>query len=117
VRQGDPLSSLIFVLAADLLQAILNKAMSQQLLSPPISRAACLDFPVIQYANDTLVIMKANASELICLKSILQTFTDSTGLKVNFNKSWMMPINISEDRLTHFASTLFCKKYNYLSPT
>jgi retron-type reverse transcriptase len=71
VRQGDPLSPLIFVLAADLLQAILNKAMSQQLLSPPISRAACPDFPVIQYADDTLVIMKANASELICLKSIL----------------------------------------------
>jgi hypothetical protein len=60
VRQGDPLSPLIFVLAADLLQAILNKAMNQQLISPPISRAACPEFPVIQYADDTLVVMRAN---------------------------------------------------------
>jgi hypothetical protein len=110
VRQGDPLSPLIFVLAADLLQAILNKAMNQHLIFPPINRAACPDFPVIQYADDTLVVMRANSSELICLKAILHSFTESTGLKVNFNKSCMMPINMDELRLEHFANTLSCKK-------
>jgi hypothetical protein len=32
VRQGDPLSPLLFVLAADLLQGVLNKAMSQGII-------------------------------------------------------------------------------------
>lgn len=36
VRQGDPLSPLIFVLAADLLQAAINDAMNKQLMKCPI---------------------------------------------------------------------------------
>ena len=36
VRQGDPLSPLIFVLAADLLQSVINKAMSMGLLHAPL---------------------------------------------------------------------------------
>jgi retron-type reverse transcriptase len=55
VRQGDPLSPLLFVLAADLLQTILNKAMLQGLLEPPLHCPLCPDFPIIKYADDTLI--------------------------------------------------------------
>jgi hypothetical protein len=64
VRQGDPLSPLLFALAADLLQIILNSAMRLGLLTPPLNIQACPDFLVIQYANDTLIILKADASQL-----------------------------------------------------
>jgi len=43
VRQGDPLSPLLFVLAADLLQSIINKATQRGHLRLPIS-APTLDF-------------------------------------------------------------------------
>jgi hypothetical protein len=52
------------VLAVDLLQTILNKAMMQVLLEPPLHCPLCPDFPVIQYADDTLIVMKANAAQL-----------------------------------------------------
>jgi hypothetical protein len=109
VRQGDPLSPLLFVLAADFLQSLLNKAMSQDILKPPLQCPACPDFPVIQYADDTLVIMQADAPQLVCLKAILNTFAASTGLKVNYSKSCIMPINLEESRLLHFANTFSCK--------
>jgi hypothetical protein len=62
VRQGDPLSPLLFVLAADFLQTILNKAMHSGVMTPPLPRNVNPDFPVIQYADDTLIVIKANAT-------------------------------------------------------
>lgn len=108
VRQGDPLSPLIFVLAADLLQSILNKAMRLGIISPPLQINSCPDFPVIQYTDDTLVLLQGNAKQLICLKALLNTFALATGLKVNYGKSIMVPINIEEERVQIFTNTLQC---------
>ena len=98
VRQGDTLSFLLFVLAADLLQSVLNKAMAHGLLSAPLEVPSCRDFPVIQYADDTLLVMQPKSIQLLCLKALLQTFATSTGLKVNFHKSLLVPLNIAEER-------------------
>jgi hypothetical protein len=82
VRLGDPLSPLLFVLAADLLQSIINKAMSNGLLRLPIEVVYTRDFPIIQYADDTLLIMEACLKQLLTLKAILNMFVDSTCLKL-----------------------------------
>ena len=58
VKQGDPLSSLLFVLAAELLQYVINNAYQQGHLTLPIPTASN-DFPVIQYADDTIIVMRA----------------------------------------------------------
>jgi hypothetical protein len=50
------------VLAADLLQSLLNKAMEQGNLSAPLSYGSCPYFPVIQYADDTLIILPGDAN-------------------------------------------------------
>jgi hypothetical protein len=71
VRQGDPLSPLLFVLAADLLQCIVNKAHIEGLLSMPITADPSNDYPIIQYADDTILVMKASQRELFCLKGLL----------------------------------------------
>jgi len=108
VRQGDPLSPLLFVLGADLLQSIINKAKHLDLLELPIPLRHTSDFPIVQYADDTLIVMKACSRQLWTLKALLHTFGESTGLKVNYSKSVMVPINTSQAKLDHLARTFNC---------
>jgi hypothetical protein len=98
VRQGDPLSPLLFVLVVDFLQTLLNKAKDQNLLQLPIPLNFTSDFLVIQYVDDTLIIMEACARPLVFLRNLLQTFASSSGLKVNYSKSMMVPINVEDHK-------------------
>jgi hypothetical protein len=72
VRQGDHISPLLFVLAADLLLSILNKAKNLGVLHLPIPLSFSINFPVIHYVDDTLIIMEGmpNSSSSSNLSSI-----------------------------------------------
>jgi hypothetical protein len=107
VRQGDPLSHLLFVLAADFLQTILNAVKQQGILSLPVDLPHDQDFPILQYADDTLIFMQGDARQLF-LKAILNSFADSTGLKVNYAKFMMVHVNVSELKLNNLANTFGC---------
>jgi hypothetical protein len=113
VRQGDPYSPLIFVLAADLLQSILNKSMRLNQITAPLQVNTCPHFPIVQYADDTLVVMQADSRQLFCLKALLNTFATATGLKVNYGKSIMVPMNIAEDMVEIFTNTLQCARGHF----
>jgi hypothetical protein len=65
VRQGYPLSPLLFVLAADLLQSIINKAKENGILRLPIDVGYSVDFPIVEYADDTLMIMEASSQQIL----------------------------------------------------
>lgn len=62
----------------------------------------------MQYANDTLPFVKADAQQLFFLKGLFRSFADSTGLKINFTKTSLVPINVSQERTLHLAQTFGC---------
>jgi hypothetical protein len=64
------------------------------ILQLPIPANDQAGFPVIQYADDTIVLMKAYQRQSLCLKAILETFAQSTGLRVNYSRSGMVPLNM-----------------------
>jgi len=110
VRQGDPLSPLLFVLATDFLQTILNHARASGQLSLPLNLLSDHDFLILQYADDTLIFMKGDLPQLTHLKQLLADFAEASGLRVNFEKSMMVPINIDDAKLNSLASSFGCSK-------
>jgi hypothetical protein len=102
VRQGDPISPLFYLCGSDLLQSVVNDLVLQGVVHRPIETND-LDFPIIQYANDTLLIVPADSAQIIELKETLVKFSKSTGLKINFHKSQMLPINVFDELLQSLA--------------
>ena len=72
VRQGDPLSPILYVLVGELLQYVINRAWQDGDIGLPIDNSYGLDYPVIQYAYDTLRIMPADQAQITSLKALLQ---------------------------------------------
>lgn len=56
--------------------------------------------------------MPACAKQLFCLKAVLHTFSESTGLRVNYHKSFMVLINVSDEKMELLTQTLNCQKGN-----
>jgi hypothetical protein len=52
----------------------------------------------VQYADDSLLILPAEEQQLVHLQAILLEFAASTGLKVNFTKSMIVPINVHPNK-------------------
>jgi hypothetical protein len=108
VRQGDPLSPILYVLGSELLQLVINDALRAGLLSLPIE-VGDPDYPVVQYADDTLFIIPADLNQVLALKDILHKFSVSTGLKVNYHKSSMVPINVASEEVQQLATAFGCQ--------
>jgi hypothetical protein len=116
VRRGDPMSPLLFVLVAELLQCVINKAHLQGLFQLPIPSRDEIGSPINQYADDTILVMKVSQTELLCLKALLQSFDQSTGLRVNYAKSYLVPLNLSDEKAEILAG-LFGYKIQGMSFT
>ena len=87
---------------------MINDALHQGQFALPIPYYNS-DFPVVQYADDTILIMQADITQVLHLKNILSLFSASTGLKVNYNKSSMIPVNVSTNKLNNLAAAFGCQ--------
>ena len=90
LRQGDPVSPLLFVIAIDPLQRILEVATRKGLLHKIRGRGAMMRTSL--YADDAAVFLAPIKRDVDNLANILRGFGEVTGLCTNFNKSSFVPI-------------------------
>ena len=83
-----------------------------------LCRHQILIFLIIQHADDTLLIMPAEESQIRELKLLLQKKSTTTGLKINFDKSWVIPFNVEASMLSSLALNVKCQhgssRFTYL---
>ena len=87
VRQGDPLSPLLFCLAEECLSCFFELERINNSLQP-MSYCRGISLPThILYADDVFICCVGSRKNIKCLLHIFQTYSDISGQLVNFEKS------------------------------
>jgi hypothetical protein len=90
VRQGDPLSSMLFLLAMGLLDQL--------------SRA-CDTFRISLYADDATLFIDPSEKDFKIISEILNIFAAAGGLCTNLHKTDIYPINCDSSAIAHLHTS------------
>ncbi|XP_062113330.1 uncharacterized protein LOC133824458 [Humulus lupulus] len=86
LRQGDPISPLLFVLVMEYLTRLLQLGATQSKFN---FHPLCKNLNIINlcFADDLIIFCKENRDSIQCVKQLFEDFCNSTGLKANQSKS------------------------------
>ncbi|KAI3800096.1 hypothetical protein L1987_35404 [Smallanthus sonchifolius] len=109
LRQGDPLSPFLFILALEALSMFMNKALNLGLLqgirlpnNGPVVSHLC-------YADDVIFLGPWSERNLVNLNRLLRCFQLVTGLKVNPVKSSLFGVGVDDSDVARVAKGFNCK--------
>jgi hypothetical protein len=108
LKQGDPLAPFLFLLVAEGLGGLMKRAVDLGSFQGFRVGSGDVSISHLQYADDTLCVGVASIDNLWTLKAILRGFEMASGLKVNYWKSRLMGINVSQDFLILASTFLNC---------
>jgi hypothetical protein len=116
LRQGDPLSPMLFILAIDPLQRMLQLATSIGILSPIRSRT--MHCRISLYADDAGIFINPIKAELHAISGILDCFGKASGLVTNLAKTEVFAVRCDDldlhDILTDFPAKIATFPGKYL---
>lgn len=85
LRQEDPLSPMLFIIAMDVLSSLVAKADDLRLLEPLVTKP--LSHRMYIYADDVILFANSFPTDMNLIKKLLQCFGEASGLKTNMAKS------------------------------
>jgi hypothetical protein len=103
VRQGDPLSPMLFILTMDPLQRLLDMATQHSALTAlPLSAAR---WRTSMYADNAAIFINPLKEDLEATTAILNAFGSVSGLHINMHKSSVHPIRCQDIDLDHVLAS------------
>ncbi|XP_058761210.1 uncharacterized protein LOC131634556 [Vicia villosa] len=106
VRQGDPLSPLLFCLAEEVLSRGISSLVDNRKVKPiKASRNAFVPSHAL-YADDIMIFCKGDDRSIIALSNLFRRYAEASDQKVNFSKSTIYAGSISNRRLSYIAASL-----------
>lgn len=109
LRQGDPLSPLLFNLVGEVLAKLLERASELHIIKG-ISMPNCqITVTHLQFADDVILFLHPDINSVFGIKRVLQCFQIISGLKINFSKSALYGYGQSDESTRSWASCLGCE--------
>ena len=111
IRQGDPLSPLLFDIVMEVLSHMLDvAAISRQFSGFFVGNTASNSVMVshLLFADDTLIFCDADPTQIANLRAILARF-EVSGLRINLGKSKLVPIGVVHN-MDVLVGTLGCRQ-------
>jgi hypothetical protein len=87
VRQGDPLSPILFNIVVDVLAILIARAKDNNMFRGLVPNLVDDGLSILQYADDTILFMENDLEEAKNTKLLLCASGQLLGLKINFHKS------------------------------
>ncbi|KAL5566610.1 hypothetical protein UlMin_029774 [Ulmus minor] len=110
LRQGDPLSPFLFILVADILGRMMDKAVSiGEVKGFKVGKEEVV-VSHLQFADDTLFLLDPDQSNIQKVHTILNFFSMCSGLKINMNKSSLAGIHMEDEEVMALAAVVGCEK-------
>ncbi|GKC09469.1 putative RNA-directed DNA polymerase, eukaryota, reverse transcriptase zinc-binding domain protein [Tanacetum coccineum] len=106
LRQGDPLFPFLFILAVEALNIALLRATNNNIFHGIQVGKDKFHISHLQFADDALIIGEWSLNNAKNLSRIFTCFHLASGLKVNFNKSKLFGVGVSDVDLNSLASTI-----------
>jgi hypothetical protein len=101
LRQGCPLSPLLFILVMESLSILLKKSQELgNLTGVKVSRVVKILHLI--FVDDVLIMTKASTEEWQLIKIILDQFCSASGLHINYSKSTIHHVGLEADNLARF---------------
>ncbi|XP_021989845.1 uncharacterized protein LOC110886365 [Helianthus annuus] len=110
LRQGDPLSPFLFVIAMEALTGIMKKAVSDRIFKG----VRCTnEGPILShfiYADDVIFIGEWSSHNDLNLRRILTCFYLTSVLKMYLSKCSIFGVGVGDQRVQDMATSLHCKR-------
>jgi len=106
LRQDDPLTPFLFIIVAEGLTGLVREASKIRILEGVRVRSNNVEVKMLPFADDTLFFCQPHMQCVLPVKAVLCSFEIIFGLKVNFYKSHVGVIGLSEVDPVVFSNCL-----------